>query len=211
MITSVNLVISHFLKNEIWRDTYTVHNGRKDYKCNYRGKSFPNAHNLRYHIHYVHEDHKDHKCDYCGKSFTYAKGLKRHIHTIHEGHKDYFCEFCAKSFSHAHSIKIHIHTVHEGHKDHKCYSCGESYTEARILKKHIHAVHEIHVVNRFQKQENWRNVYTQLVTKIISVRDLVLNSFSQTEVKLIKKFIKKWQLVTFCFLNFFTLSHISHF
>ena len=62
-----------------WRDLYTVHDGCKDYKC-----------------------------EFCGKLSTTAGHLKKHIHTIHEGNKEYKCESCGKSFSKAHILKKHI-------------------------------------------------------------------------------------------------------
>ena len=37
------------------------------------------------HIHTVHEGHRDHKCKFCGKSFLRADNLKSHIHKVHEG------------------------------------------------------------------------------------------------------------------------------
>ena len=33
---------------------------------------------------YIHEGHKDYKYEYCGKSYSLAHNLDRHIHTIHE-------------------------------------------------------------------------------------------------------------------------------
>ena len=36
----------------------------------------------------VYEGVKDHKCDFCGKSFSYASNLKTHVKTVHEGMKD---------------------------------------------------------------------------------------------------------------------------
>ena len=49
-------------------------------------------------IHTVHEGRKDHKCECCDKSFSKARNLKRHIHTIHEGHKDHKCDSCGKYY-----------------------------------------------------------------------------------------------------------------
>ena len=67
---------------------------------------------------FLHEGHKDYKCTFCGKSFSYAHHLKRHTRTIHEGNKDYNykCESCNKTFTGAQMLKMHIHTVHEDHK-----------------------------------------------------------------------------------------------
>ena len=87
---------------------------------------------------------KDYKCDFCGKSLTQAGSLKKHIHTIHAGHKNYDCAFCSKSFYQAGDLKRHMHTVHYGHKDNKCEYCGVSYSRKHNLKKHIHKIHKIH-------------------------------------------------------------------
>ena len=50
-------------------------------------KNFPYEHEN-------HEGHKDYKCEYCGKSFSEARTLKKqYIHIIHEDridHKYYF-------------------------------------------------------------------------------------------------------------------------
>ena len=91
---------------------------------------------MKKHIHTVHEGHKDHNCEYCGKSFSQARNLKNHIHTIHEGHKDNKCESCDKSFSKAGSLKRHIRIFHEKNKENKCNSCDKSFTSKMELTKH---------------------------------------------------------------------------
>ena len=82
-----------------------------------------------------HEGHKQHKCTFCGKSFSIQSSLKMHIHQNHEGDKDHKCESCDKSFSTAQNLKNHIHTVHEGHKDYKCNSCGKSFSKKRTFEE----------------------------------------------------------------------------
>ena len=71
---------------------------------------------MKRHIHSVHEDRKDHKCESCNKSFSQAGDLKRHYHIVHEGHKDHKCEYCVKSFSCSSNLNKHIHKIHGGNK-----------------------------------------------------------------------------------------------
>ena len=47
----------------------TVHEGKKDHKCDLCDKSFSDRRNLATHVYTVHEKHRDHKCNYCGKTF----------------------------------------------------------------------------------------------------------------------------------------------
>ena len=63
----------------------TCHRG-KHYKCDSCIKSFFKA-GLKKHIHTVHEGNKDYKCEYCGKNLSSRQILKKHIHIIHEGQK----------------------------------------------------------------------------------------------------------------------------
>ena len=77
-------------------------------------KSFSEAGGLKRHIHTVHEGRKDFKCEPCDKSFSQAGILKRHSYTVHEGHKDFKCETCNTFFSRAGGLKRHNHIVHEG-------------------------------------------------------------------------------------------------
>jgi len=39
---------------------------------------------LKIHIKTLHEGQRNYRCDYCGKSFTGSQYLEKHIKTIHE-------------------------------------------------------------------------------------------------------------------------------
>ena len=58
----------------------------------------------------VHEGRKDYQCDYCSKSFSGSQYLKKHIHTIHDGHKDFKCKSCGKLFSQAGNWETHVNS-----------------------------------------------------------------------------------------------------
>ena len=61
----------------------TVHEGRRDYKCDSCGTLFKHPIGLRRHIVAIHEGRKDHKCDICGKEFAYQQHMYRHKKTVH--------------------------------------------------------------------------------------------------------------------------------
>ena len=44
---------------------------------------------LKKHIHTVHEGKKDYKCESCGKSFSKRNYLDKHICTNHDRHKNH--------------------------------------------------------------------------------------------------------------------------
>ena len=51
---------------------------------------------MKRHINGVHNGQKDHKCDYCGKTYSQAGDLKRHINLVHNGQKDHKCALAPK-------------------------------------------------------------------------------------------------------------------
>ena len=77
ILTNVNLVVNQFLKQDLGRNTFTVHEGHTCVSC---GKSFSEAGTLKRHILIIQEGHNDHKCEYLGKSFPGSATLKNHIH-----------------------------------------------------------------------------------------------------------------------------------
>ena len=70
---------------------------------------------MKKHIHTIHEGKKDYKCESCGKLFSEAGTLKKHMHTVHDGHKDHKCDSCGKSFTKLQSLEKHLHIVHDGY------------------------------------------------------------------------------------------------
>ena len=68
-------------KLQIRRHQETVHEGRRDYKCEICGQRFAGKGGVQRHIKTVHEGRKDHKCEYCGESRTTSSSLKKHILT----------------------------------------------------------------------------------------------------------------------------------
>ena len=53
-ISNVNLVENHFTQADFLRRHKIIHEGQKDFKCNYCGKNFSQAGNVRKHIKKVH-------------------------------------------------------------------------------------------------------------------------------------------------------------
>ncbi|CAB0034736.1 unnamed protein product [Trichogramma brassicae] len=126
----------------------TVHEGRKDYKCDKCEKKFGWKSTLLSHqktIHHqktVHEGRKDYGCNKCGKKFGLQTDLFKHQRTIHEGRKDYACDKCEKKFGHKQNLRTHQKTVHEGHKDYACDKCENKFSQKIALLYHQQTVHD---------------------------------------------------------------------
>ena len=57
---------------------------------------------------------KDYNCEFCGKSFLHAQSVKKHINIIHEGKSDnYICDICEKSFASSQYLIRHMKNVHD--------------------------------------------------------------------------------------------------
>ena len=76
-------------------------------------KSFGRKGNLEKHITAVHEGTKNYSCDFCDKSFGHKHTLGKQITTVHEGIKKYPCDFFDKSFGHKGHLGKHIAALHQ--------------------------------------------------------------------------------------------------
>ena len=121
---------------------HVVHKGRKDHHCESCGKSFGIKHQLRKHIHLVHEGRRDHKCESCGKDFATGMQVRRHIRVWHDGIKDYPCNQCETKLTTQMSLNHHIKVIHEGKKEYKCKYCKKDFGTHQELKIHVYAKHE---------------------------------------------------------------------
>ena len=69
---------------------------------------------MKKHKQTVHEGRRDYKCDICGDAFSIQAHVKRHIQTVHEGRKDYKCEYCGTTRTTSTSLRKHILRDHQG-------------------------------------------------------------------------------------------------
>ena len=109
---------------------------------------------MKRHLETVHEGRRDYKCNSCEKSYGSKQELDRHTHNFHEGHEncpkwcenrkkrleDFICDSCGSSYSGALALDKHILEVHDGQmppKDHKCENCGKAFASKERLSVHV--------------------------------------------------------------------------
>lgn len=86
--------------------------GYKPFECEFCGKRFTQAGNLRTHRR-LHTDERPFKCDKCDKTFARRGNLTAHEFT-HESIKPYICRLdnCFKRFSQLGNMKSHQNKYH---------------------------------------------------------------------------------------------------
>lgn len=106
----------------------------KIHLCNYCGKQYKDAYNLKIHL-FIHTGDKPLKCDICGKEFVIKKTLTEHMY-IHSGHKPFICEIegCNKAFTHSTGKRQHFISVHSNIKRFECEYCQKRYAKKTHLK-----------------------------------------------------------------------------
>lgn len=110
------------------------HKTTKVHLCNYCGKSYKDAYNLRMHL-FLHTGERPLKCDICGKGFVIKKILTEHMY-IHSGQKPFLCdvEGCDKAFTHSTGKRQHYISVHSNIKRFECEYCQKRYAKKTHLK-----------------------------------------------------------------------------
>ena len=103
------------------------------------GRSFPDASQLRKHLHTHGEKQFVCQVEGCGKSFLDQSKLKRHSLT-HTGERPYECPFegCGKRFSLDFNLRSHMRT-HTGERPYACSfpGCGKRFAQEYNLKTHM--------------------------------------------------------------------------
>ena len=107
-----------------------------------RGRRHRQAGSLRIHMNSVHNGIKDYKCEYCGKTLSKLQSLQGHIKAVHHKIKDLKCGTCGKMFSHSSALQKHVQDVHLGIRKCTCNICGREYSKPDSLRMHIKHVHD---------------------------------------------------------------------
>ena len=119
-----------FEKSNLKRHLSTVHEGKKDHKCDYCGKEYFEKKRLNHHIKREHDKIRDEKCNQCEKLFFSKELVQKHIRNFH---KHFSCHLCDESFptnaylvEHS-NMKHRKEVVHDATKDKVCSICGEEF------------------------------------------------------------------------------------
>ena len=67
------------------------------------------------HIEVIHEGKREFKCNYCEKTFTSKSNLQIHEGALHTGVLPYKCDFCNKMFARKSQLSNHKENQHPGH------------------------------------------------------------------------------------------------
>ena len=130
-----------FSKFHLKRHLKQVHDGKKDYKCEYCGNEYFEKRRLDGHIKREHDNVRNEKCVQCGKLYFTKEVLRKHVKNIHnkkvnqieEIVKLFECEFCGKTLRTKQSMQIHVKVVHEGLRDnHVCHICKYLLITVRV-------------------------------------------------------------------------------
>mgnify|MGYP002716455416 FL=1 len=110
-----------------------VHRGKKDFECDYCGKTFALKCQRDTHRR-IHTGEKPFKCETCGAGFRAQSGLYAHRKT-HTDERPYKCEICGKRLRLPYNLRLHMRT-HTGEKPYACDICGRAFSQPGDCKKH---------------------------------------------------------------------------
>lgn len=115
------------------------HTGENAFTCEHCGKAFNRRSRLVTHVKFVHEGAEPFKCDTCSKTFVRKEDLARHT-ILHSGIKPHECQVCHKSFAMKSSLKIHMYT-HRKEQPRSCDECGRAFIRQDCLLRHMRTKH----------------------------------------------------------------------
>lgn len=163
-----------------------------EYQCEICYKTLSGDYELKRHNRTVHENRRDHKCDFCGKMFGARSNLNNHMMKLHvlkdptapkrikvpREKKERIltfskiCHLCGKEFSHHSYVRSHLSLFHYKEQRTKCPVCDKFVNTHSDMKKHIREVHEKRKVN-YNYAFNYY-CFTNFICRIIFV-DCVVN------------------------------------
>ena len=101
--------------SSLWQSLKYHHNTthekvEKKFECDFCGKKFINADQLKNHT-LRHEGNKKFQCKLCGTAYSLIRDLNFHVRSVHEN--EYKCEKCSKVFNKKRHLNNHILAIHE--------------------------------------------------------------------------------------------------
>ena len=73
---------------------------------------------MKRHVTSVHENKKQFKCEMCDYYFSQKGDLKRHVTAVHENKKQFKCEICEFTCSQKGNLTVHVASVHKKIRNH---------------------------------------------------------------------------------------------
>ena len=114
--------------------------------CKMCFSKFSQIQELKRHISTVHEEKKELKCNRCDAKFAKKFCLNSHIklvhETFHEGNRPLKCEKCDAEFNKESHLKDHNAAFHEEKRPHKCKTCSLAFSFSTDLINHVSVVHD---------------------------------------------------------------------